>query len=321
MWQIQVPIDPPGLSFTYKDSFLSIGSCFADQVGRHLKNRYFDIDVNPTGVMYNAHSIKRTFELITGQIPWDKADVFFNEGLWRHYDIHSRLCNKDKNIFIENTSAVLNNLQSRLKNCRAVFLTLGTSFVWQLSNSAIVANCHKMPAHLFERRMLSIDENRTALINIRKIISEINPSCHIILTVSPIRHLRDGIVQNNRSKARLIEAAQDVVDQNENVKYFPSYEILLDELRNYRFYCQDMVHPSEAAVTYIFNRFYDLYFTEVPQRLTQLVEKINRNVAHKAVDSKSSSFDAFRKRTLQLVDQIETEFEIDLSAAVNKLTF
>ncbi len=312
MWQTKLTIDSPMRQFDYTDKFLSIGSCFADEIGQLLQHRFFDIQVNPTGVLYNPLSILKTIQLIADPSSWNVNEVFEHQGKWRHFDFHSRLSAEDKPIFITQVRDVLATARAQLEDCSAVICTLGTSFTWRLKDGAIVGNCHKLPGQLFNRNLLSSAETLTALHTLYNTVQKINPSCLVLLTVSPIRHIRDGLVANNLSKARLIDACHTLAAAHDMVYYFPAYEIVMDELRDYRYYDADMIHLTRAATDYIYERFYETYFNKIPQSLTDLISKLNKNIAHKPREPNSPMYEKWLKKSEELIRQVKKQYHIEI---------
>jgi len=281
MWQTPVDIPKSERQFDQHVKGLALGSCFADEMGQRLSDLYFDVVVNPFGVIYNPHTISKIVQLIAGKGDWDPKEVFFHEGLWRHFDFHSRVSNPDRDTFSELVSGKIQDAHLQLQQADCVMITYGSAFVWVHNEDRIVGNCHKLPGDQFKRRLLTSDEIILSLRNTIKTIQSVNNSCEIIFTVSPVRHLRDGLIQNNWSKARLLDAVHSVTSMDDRVYYFPSYEIAMDELRDYRFYKPDKMHLTEEATDYVFSKFFESWFDEVPGEYVKLVSKLSRLNDHK----------------------------------------
>jgi hypothetical protein len=310
MWQTKISIPLSEIQVTHHDKMLSLGSCFADEIGRRLQQLHFNIQVNPFGIIYNPISLSKNIGLISGRMAWNENACFVHQDLWRHFDFHSRIGKKDRNEYITHVQDKIEVSNQQLKLAKAVILTFGSSFVWEHVDHGIVGNCHKLPSADFKRRMLSLDEIHTALMSIKKDVNAVNPFCQCIVTVSPVRHLRDGLIQNTWSKSRLLEACRSFEQAHEDVVYFPSYEIMMDELRDYRFYKDDMVHPSEPAINYIFSRFLETYGESVPDELIRLIKKINANYNHRPSDLNSEAYVRHNKKTKELIALVQKQYGI-----------
>ena len=312
MWQTLVDIIPAKKQFSHADPIFSIGSCFADEMGHRLAREYFDVVINPFGVLYNPVSIANIFKLLSDQKKWDTKEIFFHENKWRHFDFHSRLSQPEKPDFIESTNNVIKMSGEFLERSSLIIITLGTAFVWEKLDGEIVGNCHKIPSDQFSRRLLSTTEITDALTIMQSSIQSVNPNCHVILTVSPVRHLRDGLVDNNWSKSRLIDGCRTFSQDSTQIDYFPSYEITMDELRDYRFYKRDKVHLSEEAVDYIYSRFFHAYFGHVPKELIRLINRLNKLKDHHITIDQDAASDHLANKTKDLIQEIKSKFNIDL---------
>lgn len=267
------------------DTILSLGSCFSDNIGQRLAACRYDIVSNPLGVLFNAPSILASLREVDESRYGQREDIHF------HYDVHSQLNALEKSALAANIDTAQQKLHRQLEKCDWLILTLGTSIVHELkSDGLIVANCHKMPKELFAKRMLSIAETYETLDKIKELVPA---ECRIIITVSPIRHTKEGLVQNQRSKSRLIEAANAFADKNKGVHYFPSYEIMMDELRDYRYYKADLIHPSDEAIDHIWRQFQSWGMDDQSVEKIKLAESINNSMQHKALLPESKGHQAF----------------------------
>jgi len=255
--QLQTIVEIPKASWqiTHQHKLLLVGSCFADEIGERFVRHGFDAMVNPFGTLYNPASIAAMLErCIRGeQYDADSPELLQDPitGAWHSWMHHSRFSSARKEELVERANSTLGEVQRRLRETDVLIVTLGTAIVYRLGETgALVANCHKQPDSLFVRERLSVDNIVNQWNKLIDLIKEFNPSIRIVLTVSPIRHKRDGLHVNQLSKAILLQAVDALP-----VDYFPSYEIMLDELRDYRFYAEDMIHPSALAVDYIWERF------------------------------------------------------------------
>lgn len=229
-----------------------MGSCFADSIGSLMQESGFDAVVNPFGVLYNPASIARSFGRLASRKPFTDADVVFHDGLYTSFWHHSRFSRPDRNVFLEDANAALCSAADAFAATRVCVVTLGTSWVFRhLERDMIVSNCHKIPAAEFRRERLSPEESAALL----SPVVAANPDKQWIFTVSPIRHMADGAHGNQLSKASLLLAIDSLQREFGNVSYFPAYEIMMDELRDYRFYEENLTHPSHLAVEYIYECF------------------------------------------------------------------
>lgn len=279
----------------HQDRILLSGSCFTEHIGSRLNNLRFQTLVNPFGVVYNPFSIADALACLSdGNAIYTLDSIFENQSVWRSWDHHSQFAKPDPG----ETLSGMNNafLQSSLflKDATHLLITLGTADVFYLhENGKIVANNHKMPDRLFGTRRLSVDFVTEMLISCLSKLLEKNPAIRFILTVSPVRHLRKGMIENQRSKAVLCLACDSVCRQLPQAHYFPAYEILLDDLRDYRFYATDMIHPSEVAVNYIWDYFSNTYFSESTRQTNAALEKINAALRHRPFNPDTEQHRAF----------------------------
>lgn len=283
MWFTPVHIEQHRRSFDHSTSIFSIGSCFADEMGRRLTDLRFKTLTNPLGIAYNPVSMAQQIRYICRPSRWSAESVFEFDSKWRHDDIHSRLSATSREAFVSLVKEELQKSHAHIQRSSLFIITLGTAYGWRRkSNGLIVGNCHKQPGHLFDRELLDASVIREALEMIHTQLTDIQPSIELVVTVSPIRHLRDGIVDSQWSKSRLIDCCRTWAERHESVYYFPAYEIMMDELRDYRFYQADKIHPSEEAVNFIFDKFFQQYFYSIDKDIIRQINKINKLKGHRA---------------------------------------
>lgn len=272
-----------------------VGSCFTENIGSRLTDRKFNIAVNPFGIVYNPVSIASCLERLLGPKPeFQKEDLFEHMGLWHSWEHHGRFSRPDLQETLSQINDTCATAAEQLKGCSRLIITLGTSDVFYLKETGrIVANNHKMPATYFEQRRISFDEVVETLSNVLQKIFESQIGLQVIFSVSPVRHTRNGLVENQRSKAVLLLACEVLSRQYENVHYFPAYELLLDDLRDYRFYAADMIHPSDVAVDYIWNYFSEMYFSAETRKLNTAIEKVLTALNHRPFNPESEEYKAF----------------------------
>ena len=255
-----VDIAPSSKKIAYNDKILLLGSCFADNIGAKFGEHYFQTTVNPFGTLYNPASIRRSIDLSLSRN--NKHYMLQHNGLWHSMMHHGCFSHPDKDVLIARCEESQTLLRTALRDATIIIMTFGTSWVYRM-NHMVVANCHKMPAEQFNRHCMSAAEIIESWL---PLLDQI-PNKHWIFTVSPIRHIKDGLHANHLSKANLLQAIDVLIanardfNPTSTYSYFPAYEIMLDELRDYRFYAEDMVHPSQVAVDYIWQRFVDTYMT------------------------------------------------------------
>ena len=299
-----VEIKPLDKRLTYKDSILFVGSCFADEIGRRCTERYFDTRVNPFGVLFNPCSISDCLGLLEGyginaeQCSFIPDDVIETSGGFCSFHHHGSMARPTAQEFLDNANRVLADASDFYYREGWVVVTLGTAFIYTDKESGnVVANCHKLPADRFERTMISADQVFDALSQ----YVAARPERQWIFTVSPVRHLADGLHANTLSKATLHLGVQKLVERYPNAHYFPAYEILIDELRDYRFYADDMMHPSAQAADYIFERFMDFALADSDRPLIVEAEKVRSMMQHKILNPgtpQAAQFEAQRTRAL-----------------------
>lgn len=283
----------------YKDNILMLGSCFADSIGSMLDYYRFNTYINPFGVLYNPVSIANAAERIAALKTFDDKDVIKTGELYCSLSHHTSFARNTPAAFLENANRSLYAAAEFFNKATVIVITLGTAWCYKyLETDTVVANCNKLNPALFKRELLSVSR---IIENLNRIIGFL-PDKQVIFTVSPIRHIKDGLHGNSISKASLHLALEEVVNGN-NITYFPSYEIMTDELRDYRFYAEDLVHPSAVAVKYIFERFVENCFKPNIGALMRLAEKITLAEKHRPFNSESDGYKQFLAKTEELKKQ------------------
>jgi hypothetical protein len=309
MFQTNVEIPTSDLNITYQHRIMTLGSCFAENIGKKMQDVYFETDINPFGVLYNPVSIYNSIELLINKTQFTATDLFENRGLWQSFS-HSSL-------FSDTTAeGCLNKINDRLTKASMflsqtdfLLITFGTAWVFEEQKSgSVVSNCHKLPASHFIRRRLSVDEIVADYSNLVNRLSELIPGMKIVFSVSPIRHWKDGAHENNVSKSTLLLAIDALQKRFKQVEYFPAYEIQMDELRDYRFYASDMLHPSDVAVDYIWSRFSETYFDELTTRMKKEFEQLAADLSHRPLHPDSEEYKAFLKNTETRKAKLISEF-------------
>ena len=245
------PIQPP---LQAEDKVMILGSCFAENIGGRLLRGGMAAHLNPLGIQYNPLSLQKVMAYLSGEIGFQRAEIFEHQGKFRHWDLHSKRCGVTRNETEDNATMAIENGRQFLAQSNWLYVTLGSAHVWYREERP-VANCHKMPGSEFHRRRLSIDESTDALKQLIQKARRIQPDLHVLLTVSPVRYKRDGLIESQRSKSVLLLSTERVCKALQGVHYFPAYELVIDDLRDYRFFERDLVHPSDVAVDYIWEKF------------------------------------------------------------------
>jgi hypothetical protein len=287
-FRTELTLKPFTKMMDYTSNILMIGSCFAENIGEKLSYYHFPSMINPMGILFQPTALEKWIERLVYKKNYQETDFFkTHENIWQCYNLHSK--NGHENL--EEAINLANQKQQKthdfLQKATHVFITLGTAWVYELKEThQLVANCHKMPASLFEKKLLGVEEIQTSISNIIELIRQINPKASIVFTISPVRHLKDGFIENNRSKSHLITALQHIIHHSSfTIDYFPSYEIMMDDLRDYRFYGADMIHLNQIAIDYIWEKFSEVYFSETTQKQMEIVEQWQKLKSHRSLNS------------------------------------
>lgn len=293
----------------FDHSIMLFGSCFSDNIGKKLNQFKFDACINPFGVLYNPQSIANSIDLILEQKRFTASDLFLNNGLWNSYNHHSQFSGENQEEVLEKINQSMVIASEHLRKADFVLLTFGTAWVYELAKSGeVVSNCHKLPAKEFIRRRLSVEEIVSSVNAVMHKIQNINPKVHFVFTVSPIRHLKDGFVENQISKASLILAVNQLIEENDSASYFPAYEIMMDDLRDYRFYANDMLHPSSIAVDYIWNCFSEHWIDRNARVFFNTLDKVAKAFSHRPFNLDSLNHQKFLKKQIALVTEISKDY-------------
>lgn len=275
------------------------GSCFIENIGRLLIDNKFKANLNPFGVLYNPQSISQALQLLINEHTFSADDVFEHKGIYHSFFHHSSFSHSDKEKCLEQINHRRKQASDDFRQADILFITFGTAYVFRNRESGkVVGNCHKLPAGYFDRYRLSVEDIVQEWSNLLKRLKEINPSLQVIFTVSPIRHLKDGAHDNQLSKSVLLLAIDELCKSDESLHYFPSYEIVLDELRDYRFYNEDMVHPNSVAVRYIWERLAESYMHDETHLITDEWRKIFSALNHRPLNIESEEYKLFLRQTL-----------------------
>ena len=296
--QLTLTLDIPPLpkAITYTDNVLLIGSCFTEHISDRLQQHKFKVLANPHGILFNPLSVAGSLDgYIAGKL-YTENDLFLLNELWNSWDHHTRFSNIDAAAALNIINQSQANAAAFIKKADWVIITLGSAFQYYLKENGMpVANNHRAPAQWFEKKLLEIEDIKTALSTTIQTLHEVNPFAHILLTISPVRHIRDGVVDNNRSKARLIEAAHALCSRLEQVHYFPAYELVIDILRDYRFYDIDFVHPNFPATQYVWEHFVRSCISPSAQEIMPQVLEIITARSHRSRFPETNAHKKFKE--------------------------
>lgn len=279
----------------YTSKVLLIGSCFSENIGEKFDYYKFQNTVNPFGILFHPKAIATFFDRVVQARFYSEDELILHNEQYHCFDAHSSLSNSNKEELLSNLNDTLKAVKMQLQNTSHLIITLGTAWVYEYKNeNNTVANCHKIPQKEFHKKLLSSEDILSSLKQIESHLIALNPGIQIVYTVSPVRHLKDGFIENQQSKAHLLTAVHQVVS-NSKTTYFPSYELQMDELRDYRFYKEDMVHPNQTAIDYIWQHFYDTWFHGSTKAVMKEVATLQKGIAHKAFNPSSEQHQEFLK--------------------------
>lgn len=304
-----VEIPQPGFCIDHHSKILFLGSCFSENIGKKMKELKFDVCINPFGPIYNPVSIANSINLLIEKPSFERNDLSFYNELWfsySHYTIYSDITPEK---CLEKINHVYKKATEFVKNAQVIFITLGTSWLFRLVETGqVVANCHKLPASLFKKEFSEIDNSVKHLKNAMIKLRNINPEIKIVFTVSPIRHFKDGAIGNQRSKAALLLTIAKLQEEWKDAFYFPAYEIFMDELRDYRFYEEDMIHPSEAAINYIWDRFFNLFVGHDSQQIAMEIQRFKAGIKHRPRHFNTNAYKNFTKSLIMKLELMELQY-------------
>ncbi|MDR1761000.1 MAG: GSCFA domain-containing protein [Bacteroidales bacterium] len=314
IFRTEIRPKPSVFQISHAGRGLTVGSCFSDTIGECLEHSKFPVMRNPLGVVYNPVSIYTALCILCGTRSISEQDLFTDHDVWKSYLLHSSFASTNKNEVLERCVNVQNRFATEFQTLDYCIITLGTAWVYTLNASGeVVSNCHKTPARNFTRRQLSVAEISAAIAQSIELLQNVNPNIQIIFTISPVRHWNDGAHENQVSKSLLFVALHEVLKQYKHTQYFESYELLMDDLRDYRFYESDLLHPNSQAIEYIWHAFSQTYFSAETHSIIQQVQALHKAMQHRPFQRTSSEYQAFCARQRDLCDSLAQQFPtIDL---------
>ena len=295
----------------YNSKLLLIGSCFSENIGNKLAYFKFQNNSNPFGILFHPKAIEN---LITNSIHlkrYTDDDVFFSNERWHCYEAHSELSDPSKENLLDTLNSAINATSKHINYSSHIVITLGTSWVYrEIGSDITVANCHKVPQNKFLKELLTVAEISESLETITVLIKNVNPTVQVIFTVSPVRHLKDGFVENARSKSHLISAIHLIIRPRNHIHYFPSYEIMMDDLRDYRFYKEDMLHPNETAIVYIWEQFKKSWIHDSATIIMGKIDTIQKGLLHKPFNQNSAQHQKFLKSLKIKMALVQEKYDV-----------
>lgn len=312
----EVNIDKRNYNIDHQTVISMLGSCFTDNIGGRLAELKFRTDINPFGNLYNPLSVMNGLEILLDEKEYGADDLHHENGLWLSFDHHSSFSDPRPEACLEKINTRLKKAFENFKKSKVLILTFGTAWAYVLEGTnRIVSNCHKLPSERYDRFQLNNNQIFDFYLELFTRLNEKNPDLRIIMTVSPVRHRKDGPVENSLSKAILLLSIHRLVRQFDFVEYFPAFEIAIDDLRDYRYYADDLVHPNSQMSRYIWEKFCQAYFSEETLRINAEVEKIVAARNHRPFNPQSEEHQAFLKKQLELVRSLQAKHSfLDLSA-------
>ena len=304
----------------YNTAVLLVGSCFAQNIGQKLMNFGFNTSINPFGVLYNPVSVLNGLNiLVTGKVYTENDLIYYND-IWQSFDHYTGFSHKNKEECLRRINTEIERSAKFINNINYLILTFGTSWVYKYKNNGkVVANCHKIPASYFERVFIKSEEIVKIYTRFIKEIRKNLPDLKVVFTVSPVRHWKDGATGNMVSKSNLIMAVHQLVNELPETSYFPSYEIMLDDLRDYRFYKDDMIHPSDMAINYIWEKFIYVYINKETKFLMKEIYKINQVAGHIPSDIHDENYQKLISSNIEKAWNLQQKYGIDLNLIIQEL--
>lgn len=312
-FRTKISIPKSDIPIDYNSKMVSLGSCFAVNIAEKLDYFKFQNTCNPFGILFHPLAIEKLIEFAVSGKQFTEEDVFFYNERWHSFDVHSDCSNSNKEELIANLNAIVQSTRQYVSEATHIIITYGTSWVYRnLPSNAVVANCHKVPQKQFGKEILSVETIENSIKSTIDLIQKVNPKANVIFTVSPVRHLKDGFVENQLSKSHLITGIHKILESAvcnlQSAIYFPSYEIMMDELRDYRFYAEDMVHPNQVAMDYIWERFSETFISEESHSMMKEVETIRKGLQHRPFNPNSESHQQFLSKLNDKIEKLQKRF-------------
>lgn len=305
---IPIYLPQPPVQINAADQIFLLGSCFTEHMGNRLEKYGWNVCENPSGIVFNPNSIYKTIKRVVEHQSVQPEELIEQDGLWHHWDFHSRMSHIYPNEAVRFMNESIHNAHHFIQQADWVLITLGTAYQYfYKKHNYGVSNCHRVPATQFEKKLLDIEEIVFSIQDSIQLVRQINQKANFLLTISPVRHIKDGVVENNRSKARLIEAVHQCCN-NQDVIYFPAYELLIDVLRDYRFYDADLVHPNYAATQSVWEFFTKHFMTASAQIFLSEMIGINDAYQHRSRFPESPAHQQFLATSLKKLEKMKQKY-------------
>jgi GSCFA family len=293
---------------TIEQRILLLGSCFTNHIFDRLHLHKFHVVQNPNGILFNPLSIFHSLRQYLGADVIREEELFLHQGIWNHWSFHSSYSDADRSIALDKMNRSIRSANKFLQKTDWLFITLGSAFVYEHSTAGVVANCHKYPSDQFKKYLLDPSQIVNEFTRLMEEVQKVNRNIRVVLTVSPVRHLRDGFVENNRSKAVLFHAIDKITSQHAAVDYFPAYELIVDDLRDYRFYAEDMVHPNYLATQYVWEKFVETCIDGKTQQVMKDIQQLQQAFKHRPMHPNSTEHEKFRQKFKEMATQLSNRF-------------
>ncbi|MFM7023357.1 MAG: GSCFA domain-containing protein [Flavobacteriales bacterium] len=297
-FRTELNITPSSLQLNYADTQVFVGSCFSENIGKPTEALRFNTLVNPFGIVFNPFSISKNVLRTIEKRAYTEEELGFHNGLFYSFDHHSSFSHADKNVCLQKINEALFTAHEFLRRTKVLFITFGSAWVY-LHEDRAVANCHKIPNGQFKKELLQLENIVSWYNGLLQHLKKINPQMVVVFTVSPVRHLKDGFVENQRSKAILTEAVHRITEQNKNALYFPAYELVMDDLRDYRFFGKDLLHLNEVGVEYVWDKFVSAFYSEHTQGIMKEVASLNAFLNHRAMNEEEKVLIAKKEKAVE----------------------
>lgn len=308
-FRTQIPVSKSSHPIGYNSKVVSLGSCFAVNISEKFQYFKFQTTTNPFGIIFNPVSIEKIVRRVAEKHFFTEKDIFFFNKRWHCFEVHSELSHPNREAFLSTLNELIDSTFQQITEATHIIITYGTSWVYrEKEHNQVVANCHKIPQKQFDKELLSVAVNQDAIRNTAEAIRQLNPNANLTFTVSPVRHIKDGFVENQISKAHLISGLHAAISGLSSADYFPSYEIMMDELRDYRFYAEDMLHPNQTAVDYIWKLFAEAYITAESFPTMTAIDNIQRSLKHRPFNADGAEHAKFLSQLQDKMKKIEAEF-------------
>ena len=321
VFRTEVTVKPYPEGIDFRSKIFMLGSCFSENIGNRLQGIKMNALVNPFGILYNPISQINALKMCLNRKEFAEKDFFFHNDQYNSFDLHSSLSDPNLEKALENVNEMCAKASEQLKNADWLVITLGTAWrYFHLKEERTVANCHKVAAKEFSKTLVEIEDVEKRFVSVIRQLRTVNPKVNILFTVSPVRHLKDGVVENQRSKGRLLELVGRLTNALDKTYYFPAYEIMMDDLRDYRFYAEDMVHPNKVAIDYIWNKFLSSITSPTTQKEIGMVEQISRGAGHRPFNPSSPAHQKFVQKQLDAIEVCEKKLGVDFSKEKHAFT-